>query len=155
MPTTQDTFTEITLKQLPAELEQSSLYYLVDHTSRSNSPFYIVLGRRKSYGKKPPLELLTMQPTLHLGRKAEVNWSSQCDHIMTFKLVKELSSDAPKPIPTTPGQFTRLVQEVITSRGPDYEGAHARTDNLMEEVLIELGYLEGVELIRKTTRHYA
>jgi len=37
----------------------------------------------------------------------------------------------------------------------DPERVHSRLDQLMEEVLLELGYQEGIEMIRETTRWYA
>lgn len=41
------------------------------------------------------------------------------------------------------------------ARNGDEEGCHGDTDRLMEEQLIALGFIEGVNIIRKTTRWYA
>lgn len=37
----------------------------------------------------------------------------------------------------------------------DWEATHGRFDDLMEEILIQHGYSEGVELIREYPRWYA
>ena len=59
----------------------------------------------------------------------------------------------------TPEEFERAVYEIYGNYPDigayDEEVAHARTDRLMEEILIELGYQDGIERIRKATRWYA
>jgi hypothetical protein len=54
----------------------------------------------------------------------------------------------------TPEQFVEKVK-VRIEKGEEPEGRHHLTDDLMEEVLIELGYGEGVRLIRATDRWYS
>ena len=55
----------------------------------------------------------------------------------------------------TPEEFSESVREIVASRDGDPEASHARTDDLMEDLLVELGYYDGVGLIRASTRWYA
>ena len=55
----------------------------------------------------------------------------------------------------TPEEMRQQTLDVIQQNRGDCEGMHSETDNLMEELLIELGYGEMVKLIRDTTRWYA
>lgn len=55
----------------------------------------------------------------------------------------------------TPEQMVKETLRVIQECKCDCEGMHSETDNLMEELLIKLGYGEMVSLIRDTTRWYA
>ena len=55
----------------------------------------------------------------------------------------------------TPEEFKNKVIEGLSPKNGDEESTHCNTDYLMEELLISLGYDEGVELIRKSTRWYA
>lgn len=55
----------------------------------------------------------------------------------------------------TPEEMRQKTLDVIQNCRGDYEGMHEETDNLMEELLIEMGYGEMVSLIRDTTRWYA
>lgn len=54
----------------------------------------------------------------------------------------------------TPEQFLAMVQE-ISDENEDVEAFHDLTDTLMEDLLIDLGYGEGIELIRSKERWYA
>ena len=62
----------------------------------------------------------------------------------------------------TPKQFVSAVKKAkkiseyrIGGIKMDWERFHSLTDELMESLLIELGYEDGVEMIRKGTRWYA
>ena len=55
----------------------------------------------------------------------------------------------------TPERFLEEVRIIGMANCGDVEALHAETDNLMEELLISLGYGEGVELIRNMERWYA
>lgn len=55
----------------------------------------------------------------------------------------------------TPERFLEEVRIIGTSYCGDLEALHGATDTLMEELLISLGYGEGVELIRSMERWYA
>lgn len=55
----------------------------------------------------------------------------------------------------TPEQFSKKVDEILATKGIDEEIQHARTDTLMEELLILLGYQEGIDKIQESTRWYA
>ena len=55
----------------------------------------------------------------------------------------------------TPEEFFNEVQKIVEDLGNDEEICHCQTDDLMEELLIELGYGKGIELIQETTRWYA
>jgi hypothetical protein len=59
------------------------------------------------------------------------------------------------PAKLTPEEFEAAVREIIKKFAVDNEACHGRTDDLMEDVLISLGYGAGVELIRRTERWYA
>jgi len=63
--------------------------------------------------------------------------------------------------PMTKQAFTKAVNKIIEESkygglNPDFdpESFHGDTDDLMEELLISLGYRKGVELIRNKTRWY-
>ena len=55
----------------------------------------------------------------------------------------------------TPEEFKNEVIKGLDPMNGDEESTHGNTDYLMEELLIFLGYGEGIELIRKSTRWYA
>ena len=56
--------------------------------------------------------------------------------------------------PLTPDEFMEKI-EVIMERNADCHGdCHWKTDDLMEELLIKLGYKAGVGVIRSLTRFY-
>ena len=50
-------------------------------------------------------------------------------------------------------EFKDKVSDILTNYNP--EVAHPDTDELMEDLLVELGYGAGIEIIRKSTRWYA
>ena len=54
----------------------------------------------------------------------------------------------------TPQEFVKQIK-LETEQGYDPEGSHSTLDQMMEEILIQFGYEEGVKLIRKSTRWYA
>jgi hypothetical protein len=61
-----------------------------------------------------------------------------------------------------PIEFTTSIQKIIAECGDDAEPQnrdteqfHSRTDTLMEEQLIELGYGKGIKRIRSQRRWYA
>jgi hypothetical protein len=55
----------------------------------------------------------------------------------------------------SPEEFTAKVKDAVERFGGDPEAVHGETDTLMEDMLSALGYGEGVDLIRATTRWYA
>ena len=54
-----------------------------------------------------------------------------------------------------PGDFKAVVAQIIKAYGDDQEVCHVRLDNFLESLLVELGYGEGIELIRGSKRWYA
>lgn len=54
-----------------------------------------------------------------------------------------------------PEEFLVICQRILHEDCDDHEAIHSGTDNLMESILIDLGYGEGIELIRNSTRWYA
>ena len=56
---------------------------------------------------------------------------------------------------TTPEEFTKKMQQIFDDFGGDEEAAHGEMDDLMCEVLIELGYKEGIEIFDKQEKWYA
>lgn len=48
----------------------------------------------------------------------------------------------------TPDQFLQKAKQIFDEEGRDVEAFHDSTDILMEDLLIELGYRDGVEFIR-------
>jgi len=55
----------------------------------------------------------------------------------------------------TPEEFKAKVQELILTWNRDPENGHGRYDELIEKLLIELGYEEGVKLVQDQTFWYA
>lgn len=55
----------------------------------------------------------------------------------------------------SPEDFAARVRNTITDVGHDPEACHCELDLLMEQVLIELGYGDGVEAMQKAKRWYA
>lgn len=58
----------------------------------------------------------------------------------------------------TPEQFARAVRDIggdDPKNDPDPERTHGETDDLMEQLLIDLGYGAGIAQIRTMTRWYA
>jgi len=54
----------------------------------------------------------------------------------------------------TPEEFRNKVIETIEKAGTDTEASHIYTDNLMESLLIELGFGDGVAIIKDSERWY-
>jgi hypothetical protein len=57
--------------------------------------------------------------------------------------------------PTTPNQFSNEMRRIFKQEGADYEFAHAKMDNLMAKVLVELGYGAGIAVFDKQEKWYA
>lgn len=55
----------------------------------------------------------------------------------------------------SPEEFLEKVKKIYERTEKDVECFHDRTDFLMENLLIELGYRDGVEFIRSKERWYA
>jgi hypothetical protein len=55
----------------------------------------------------------------------------------------------------TPKEFVEKIKEELSDNSQDAEGAHWHTDVLMEDLLISLGYAEGINLIKESERWYA
>jgi len=55
----------------------------------------------------------------------------------------------------TPDEFLDMVKSVLRHCAGDTEKSHVKTDEIMEELLIELGYSDGVAEIRSSGRWYA
>jgi hypothetical protein len=55
----------------------------------------------------------------------------------------------------SPEEFTERVRGIVEKLDGDAEAYHGAIDDLMEETLIELGYGEGVEMLRKPARWYS
>lgn len=59
----------------------------------------------------------------------------------------------------TPEMFTDKMKAIINDSKNeivfDEEVAHARMDDLMCEVLVELGYEEGVRIFEETSKYYS
>ncbi len=55
----------------------------------------------------------------------------------------------------TPEEFSERVKHLEDRMGGDEEAFHGATDVLMENLLIELGYTDGVQRIRSYVRWYA
>lgn len=53
----------------------------------------------------------------------------------------------------TPEEFKQTMKQI--DQGKDPEGEHADADFLMEQLLIKLGYGEGIEIYRKMLKWYA
>lgn len=56
---------------------------------------------------------------------------------------------------TTPEEFAAQMQEIRDTIGSDQESAHAEMDDLMEKVLVELGYGGGIAIFVKQPKWYA
>lgn len=55
----------------------------------------------------------------------------------------------------TPEQMVKEVDKIVRTCGGDIEAMHSETDELMENLLIDLGYVDMVKRIRDTERWYA
>ena len=55
---------------------------------------------------------------------------------------------------TTPEDFKKKMQDIANECGGDPEIAHVAMDDLMEEMLTELGYGEGVAIFSEQEKWY-
>jgi hypothetical protein len=55
----------------------------------------------------------------------------------------------------SPEMFRDEVFIILENNQGDTEARHAKLDDLMEELLVSLGYGEGVKVIRSSERWYA
>lgn len=55
----------------------------------------------------------------------------------------------------TPDEFYRRMRRIMQSAWEDRERAHAEGDDLMCELLTQLGYDRGVQVFRNTEKWYA
>lgn len=55
----------------------------------------------------------------------------------------------------TPKQFLDKAKQIFEEEGGDIEAFHDSTAFLMEELLIDFGYRDGIEFIRSKERWYA
>ena len=57
----------------------------------------------------------------------------------------------------TPKEFAKRMRAISAAGGDtlDLEDAHIDMDILMEELLIDLGYREGIEIFRRMEKWYA
>ena len=53
---------------------------------------------------------------------------------------------------TTPEEFAVQMQKIRNTIGGDEEAAHAKMDNLMAKVLVELGYRDGIAIFDKQAK---
>ena len=58
-------------------------------------------------------------------------------------------------VATTPEEFAAQMQEIRDTIGGDEEVAHAKMDDLMAKVLVELGYRDGIAIFYKQGKWYA
>jgi hypothetical protein len=54
----------------------------------------------------------------------------------------------------TPEQFAEEMQHLSDAYGDDKESVHQYMDDLMAEMLIELGYEKGVEVFQRQDKWY-
>ena len=55
----------------------------------------------------------------------------------------------------TPYEFSKRMRDIFVEYGEDEEVAHLKMDQLMSEVLIELGYGVGIALFNKQKKWYS
>jgi len=55
----------------------------------------------------------------------------------------------------TPKEFAKRMQEIFPKTGYDWEIAHRNADTLLREVLISLGYKDGIEIYENSGKWYA
>lgn len=55
----------------------------------------------------------------------------------------------------TPEEFEKQVREVVKEHKCDPEAQHIETDELMEKLLMQLGYEEAIKVIWTTERWYS
>lgn len=54
----------------------------------------------------------------------------------------------------TPEEFAKRMNYLVVSNPGDPEGFHMAADTLMENVLIQLGYKDGIDIFAKTKKWY-
>jgi hypothetical protein len=57
--------------------------------------------------------------------------------------------------PLTPSQFMRRMLDILEDLGPDTEEVHRQADDVMCELLRDLGYGEGVAVFCTIEKWYA
>lgn len=55
----------------------------------------------------------------------------------------------------SPKEFVRLINQLRETVGRDVEVFHSETDRIMEIILTDLGYEEGIKLLQEQDRWYA
>lgn len=55
----------------------------------------------------------------------------------------------------TPEEFKEKMLEIYKEKSGDEEVAHAMMDDLMADLLTELGYGEGIEIFNKQEKWYS
>ncbi len=55
----------------------------------------------------------------------------------------------------TAEEFKKQIIDIVIKHGTDPEAFHSEADDLMETLLVELGYGEGIDIIKNGTRWYA
>lgn len=55
----------------------------------------------------------------------------------------------------TPDEFRDRMQNIVDNPGGDAEVGHLKADKVMEDLLIALGYEEGVTVMRTMVRWYS
>ena len=90
------------------------------------------------------------------GREdCEVTWI-EIDGVNISDLVWDIINEKEFTPPLTPKEFKNKIKKEIEFTPDSYgiEVLHLQTDNLMEELLISLGYSEGISIIRNINRGY-
>ena len=68
-------------------------------------------------------------------------------------ITKHLSKNTNKAI--TPKQFNEEMKEIQNTSGGDEEIAHKLMDDLIAKTLTELGYNDGIAILKKKKKWYA
>ena len=101
----------------------------------------------------PDREVIINSRECGCGREGcEVTWI-EVDGVNISNLVWDIVNE--KDItPLTPEEFKNKVKKEIETTPSNYgiEVLHCQTDTLMEELLISLGYVEGVKLIKEISK---
>lgn len=56
---------------------------------------------------------------------------------------------------TTPEEFEKQMKQIKDMVGDDEQAAHEEMDSLMEKVLVELGYQDGVAIFKDQDKLYS
>lgn len=80
----------------------------------------------------------------------------EVDGVNVTDLVWDIVNEKEITPPLTPLEFKNKIKKEIKFTPASYgiEVLHLQTDNLMEELLISLGYSEGIGIIRNINRGY-